>query len=583
MKQTLFTAGAEALPAVPWPDHPRPRLRRKSFLNLNGRWQFAVGPTGETPAAFHREILVPFCPESALSGVGEHFAEGSFLFYRRRFSLPAGFCAGRVLLHVDGADQTVDCFLNGRHLGGHTGGYEAAEFELTGALLPGENELVLRITDDLRGHVQPYGKQVETPGGMWYTPVSGLWQTVWLESVPQRYIRRADFSCTLEEAVLDTGDESLSGTVTVADPDGAFTAPLEQGRAVLRPARPRLWSPEHPFLYPVVIEAGGDRVDSYFALRTLEIKTVGGHVRLCLNGAPYFFHGVLDQGYWSDGIFTPASPAAYEQDIRAMKALGFNTLRKHIKVEPPLFYYACDRLGMAVFQDMVNNGDYRYLRDTVLPTLGFQTRRSDKTMHPDPAARAAFLAGMEATVAALKSQPCVVYWTIFNEGWGQFDATAAYQKLRALDQSRFIDSTSGWFRGGATDVDSRHVYFGPWRLKAGAKPLVLTEFGGVCLAVEGHLQCPGRSYGYADSKNPKELEAAVLALYEKRVLPLVEQGLCAAIYTQLSDVEEEVNGLLTADRKVCKLAAEPMAALARRLAAALEACGKERQPAPAAR
>lgn len=566
MKEPLFTAAGEALPALPWPDYPRPRLRRESFLNLNGRWQFAVSQSGEAPAEYDREILVPFCPESDLSGIGEHFAEGSFLFYRRAFSLPDGFNAGRVLLHADGADQTVDCFLNGRRLGSHTGGYEAAEFELTGALLPGENELVLRITDDLRSHVQPYGKQVERPGGMWYTPVSGLWQTVWLESVPQTYIRRADFTCTLDEAVLDVGDERLFGAVTVADPDGAFTAPLERGRAVLRPAHPRRWSPEAPFLYPVVIEAGADRVESYFALRTLEVKTVGGHARLCLNGAPYFFHGVLDQGYWSDGIFTPASPAAYDEDILAMKARGFNTLRKHIKVEPPLFYYACDRLGMAVFQDMVNNGDYNYRRDTVLPNLGFQTRRSDEKMHPDPAARAAFLAGMEAAVAALKSHPCVVYWTIFNEGWGQFDSTAAYRKLRSLDASRFIDSTSGWFRCGETDVDSRHVYFGPWNLKAGEKPLVLTEFGGLTLPVEGHLQCPGRSYGYGACKSAEELERRVLALYEKRVLPLVEQGLCAAIYTQLSDVEEEVNGLLTADRKVCKLKADPMRALAERLA-----------------
>ena len=575
MKEPLFTAAGEALPALPWPDYPRPRLRRESFLNLNGRWQFAVNQSGEAPAAYDRDILVPFCPESDLSGIGEHFAEGSFLFYRRVFSLPDGFNAGRVLLHADGADQTLDCFLNGRRLGGHTGGYEAAEFELTGALLPGENELVLRITDDLQSHVQPYGKQVERPGGMWYTPVSGLWQTVWLESVPQTYIRRVDFACTLDEAVLDVGDERLFGTVTVADPDGAFTAPLERGRAVLRPKKPRRWSPEAPFLYPVVIEAGTDRVESYFALRTLEVKTVGGHARLCLNGAPYFFHGVLDQGYWSDGIFTPASPAAYDEDILAMKALGFNTLRKHIKVEPPLFYYACDRLGMAVFQDMVNNGDYNYRRDTVLPNLGFQTRRGDEKMHPDPEIRAAFLAGMEATVAALKSHPCVVYWTIFNEGWGQFCSTAAYRKLRSLDASRFIDSTSGWFRCGETDVDSRHVYFGPWNLKAGEKPLVLTEFGGLTLPVEGHLQCPGRSYGYGACKSAEELERRVLALYEKRVLPLVEQGLCAAIYTQLSDVEEEVNGLLTADRKVCKLKADPMRALAGRLAEAANASCRE--------
>lgn len=569
MKETLFTAAGEALPTLPWPDYPRPQLQRASFLNLNGRWQFAVSPSDELPDRYNQDILVPFCPESVLSGIGKHFPEGSRLFYHRSFSLPAKFNRGKILLHVDGADQQVDCFLNGQFLGGHTGGYDAATFDITAAVLPGENQLVLRTRDDLRGRVLPCGKQVEKPGGMWYTPVSGLWQTVWLESVPKRYIKRLDFACDLEKAILDVGDESLFGTVTVADPSGNFTVPLEKGRAVLRPPQPRLWSPESPFLYSILILAGEDQVESYFALRTLEIKQIGKYKRLCLNGKPYFFHGVLDQGYWSDGIFTPASPAAYEEDIRAMKALGFNTLRKHIKVEPPLFYYACDCLGMAVFQDMVSNGDYSFLRDTVLPNLGFRTRRSDKTIHPDPVTRAAFLAGMEATVTTLKNHPCIVYWTIFNEGWGQFDSSAVYKKLRALDHSRFIDSTSGWFICGETDVDSRHIYFGPWKLKVGKKPLVLTEFGGICLPVKGHLQCPGRSYGYGACKTPEALETAVLTLYEQRVLPLVEQGLCAAIYTQLSDVEEEVNGLLTADRKVCKLAAAPMGAMAKRLA---EAC-----------
>ncbi len=565
----LYTPEGEVLTGTPWPDYPRPRLRRDSFFNLNGRWEFTAREESDLPAAYDRTILVPFCPESLLSGVHTHFPEGWHLFYRRRFTLPEGFVKGRVLLQIGAADQVLDAWLNGVPVGSHTGGYEHITFDITQALAA-ENELVLRVRDDLRSPVLPYGKQTMNRGGMWYTPVSGIWQTVWLESVPDRYIRRLDVQADGARAILDTGDPALTGTVTVHTPEGALTVPLENGRAEVAPPSPRLWSPEDPYLYDCAIEAGADRVESYFALRRLEIRRVNGYARLCLNGKPYFFHGVLDQGYYSDGLFTPASPACYEQDIRTMQALGFNTLRKHIKVEPDIFYTLCDRLGMVVFQDMVNNGDYRYLRDTVLPTVGFQHRRHDTGMHRDPAARAAFLSGMEATVAQLKNHPCILYWTIFNEGWGQFESSRAFRRLRQLDGSRFIDSTSGWFRGGETDVDSRHIYFGPWKLDAGEKPLVLSEFGGCCLPVEGHMFHPDKAYGYSACKTREEFARAIRELYEQRVLPVVPKGLCAAIYTQLSDVEDEINGLVTYDRRTVKLDEAPMRELARRLQAAME-------------
>ena len=399
------------------------------------------------------------------------------------------------------------------------------------------------MRDDLRSCVLPYGKQVMARGGMWYTPVSGIWQTVWLESLPEHPVLRLDLEADTACAVIDTGDAAQSGTVTVQTPDGPMRCPLVQGRAEVRPVHPRLWSPQDPYLYSFTLETATDRVESYFALRELSIRQVDGHARLCLNGQPFFFHGVLDQGYYSDGLYTPAAPVCYEKDIRAMQALGFNTLRKHIKVEPEEFYYQCDRLGMVVFQDMVNNGDYAYWRDTVWPTVGFQTRRSDARMHRDPAARQAFLQGMEQTVRQLKNHPCIALWTIFNEGWGQFDSTAAYRRLRQLDSSRFIDTTSGWFRGGETDVDSIHHYYGPWRLKAGRRPLLLSEFGGCCLAVEGHLFHPDKAYGYSTCRTPAELQNAILTLYRRRVLPQISKGLCGAIYTQLSDVEDEINGL----------------------------------------
>ena len=565
MLHTLLTPAGEHLPDPPWPVYPRPQLRREPWLNLNGRWQFAVTEGAAPPAAFDREILLPFCPESTLSGIGQHFAEGSSLWYRRTVTLPEGFVQDAVVLHIGAADQHLEAWVNGVPVGRHTGGYEAMAFAVTAALRPGRNELLFRVWDDLRSTVLPYGKQTLRRGGMWYTPVSGIWQTVWLESLPEHPIPGLTITAGAAEAVLDTGDATQQGTVTVQTPDGPLTVPLEKGRAVVRPAHPRRWCPADPYLYECTLQTATDRVESYFALRSLSVGQAGGYPRLCLNGAPLFFHGVLDQGYFSDGLFTPASPDCYEQDIRMLQALGFNTLRKHIKVEPEYFYYLCDRLGMVVFQDMVNNGDYAYWRDTVWPTLWVQ-RLPDRHMHKDPATRAAFLAGMQATVRQLRNHPSIFYWTIFNEGWGQFDATAVYAKLQALDASRFIDATSGWFRGGRTDVDSRHIYYGPWRLRGNRKqPLVLSEFGGACLAVEGHRFNPEASYGYATARDGAALQQTLDRLYIQKVLPAIKRGLCAAIYTQLSDVEDEVNGLVTYDRRVVKPDPAAMQTLAKTL------------------
>ena len=303
---------------------------------------------------------------------------------------------------------------------------------------------------------------------------------------------------------------------------------------------------------------------SYFALRTLDIREVNGISRLCLNGKPYFFHGVLDQGYFSDGIFTPASPKCYDNDILAMKNLGFNMLRKHIKIEPEYFYYACDRLGMIVFQDMVNNGDYSFFRDTALPTAGLKSL-PDRYLHRDPATRQAFIRGMEETVAQLHNHPSVCCWTIFNEGWGQFDSDNMYRRLKELDSTRFIDTASGWFRGGASDVDSQHVYFKPVKLKPSDKPIFLSEFGGYVYRVEEHVFNPDKTYGYRIFDDCQKFEDALMDLYEKEVLPHIGMGLCATVYTQLSDVEDETNGLLTYDRKVCKVDASRMRDMAAKL------------------
>ena len=557
MLQKLTTHRGEALTTTPWTVYPRPQMKRDSYVNLNGIWDFS----GEDPDRF-TTITVPFCPESALSGVQEHYAEGSILTYRRRFALPEGFNRGRVLLHIGAADQHAMVYVNQKLLGQHDGGYEAFSFDITDVLQQ-ENELKILCWDDLNDPKQPYGKQVlpAKRGGMWYTPVSGIWQTVWLESVPETYIRKLNIENRGYGVTIST-EPALDGRVKV---DGLGEYQLKNGTVTITPENPRLWSPEDPFLYEFTVEAGEDRVEYYFAIRCLEIKQVGQWPRLCLNGKPYFFHGLLDQGYWPDGLLTPAAPECYADDILVMKKLGFNTLRKHIKVEPEEFYYQCDKLGMVVFQDMVNNGVYNFVRDTGLPTVLPLSQKllPDNNINTDPATRKCFLESMEKTVAQLKSHPCIVYWTIFNEGWGQFEADEAYEILRKLDDTRWIDSTSGWFRRKKTDVDSRHVYFRKLKIKGDGKmPLVLSEFGGYSCKVMEHSFNQDQTYGYGKFTDPEAYANAVEELYREQVLPCVRDGLCAAVYTQVSDVEDETNGLLTYDRKKEKLSAAPMRLIA---------------------
>ena len=561
MPVKLMTVEGENLSGTPWQVYPRPQMRRDSFLNLNGCWNFAVN--------FENKglIRVPFCPESQLSGLEEHYDEGSVLCYTREFTLPDGFNRGRVLLHVGAADQRAVVSLNGKSVGSHEGGYEAFCFDVT-HLIQEHNRLQIICMDDLEDQSYPYGKQVMNRGGMWYTPVSGIWQTVWLESVPETYIEKLNIE-NRGFSVKISIEPALSGTVTVPEL-GRFE--LENGTVTITPENPHLWSPEDPWLYDFTVEAGEDRIESYFAVRSLEIKKVGKFQRLCLNGKPYFFHGLLDQGYWPDGLFTPATPKCYADDILAMKRLGFNMLRKHIKVEPEEFYYQCDKLGMIVFQDMVNNGDYNFIRDTGLPTVSLASQHllDDRKLHKDPTTRRRFLEGMKATVNQLKNHPCICYWTIFNEAWGQFDSDNVFEIFRRWDDTRFIDSTSGWFRREKTQVDSRHVYFRKVKLKAGEKPLVLSEFGGKTYKAEGHLFNPDKSYGYGGCDTLEALNEAVVKLYMDEVVPCVRNGLCAAVYTQVSDVEDEINGLVTYDRKVEKLDPDRMKPVAEALQAAVE-------------
>ena len=564
MLNELYTTAGKNLTGTPWEVYPRPQMKRENWLNLNGEWDFGVG-NFRFPDPYDKKILVPFCPESALSGIREHYPEGNCLCYQKKFTLPESFRKDRVLLHIGAADQHLHGYVNGTKIGEHSGGYENITFDITDALVDDENVLAFRCMDDLRDLSQPYGKQVMKRGGMWYTPVSGIWQTVWLESVPQNYIRKLHIE-NKGASVTISIEPALDGTVNIPKM-GSY--PLADGTVTITANNPHFWSPEDPFLYDFTVETAEDQVESYFALRSLEIRKIGKYPRLMLNGKPYFFHGLLDQGYWPDGLFTPATPECYASDILAMKKLGFNVLRKHIKVEPEEFYYQCDKLGMIVFQDMVNNGGYNFLRDTALPTAGIQ-KLNDKMLHKDAKTREMFLSAMESTVNQLKNHPCILYWTIFNEAWGQFDSDNVYEQFKKLDDSRWIDSTSGWFRRKKTDVDSRHVYFRKVKLEGdGVKPLVLSEFGGKTYRADGHIFNPDKTYGYGGCATIEELNEAVRKLYMEEVLPCIHKGLCAAIYTQVSDVEDEINGLLTYDRKVEKLKPEVMIPIAKALQEAI--------------
>lgn len=555
-RQFLQTEDAPFVTETPWQDYPRPQMRRESYVNLNGFWDFALAD-GDDIAQYPGKILVPFPPEAPLSGIPQPFRnQGKPLRYRRFFTLPEGFRKDRVLLHFGAVDQVATVYVNQQTAGTHEGGYLPFTLDITRFLREGANELTVVARDDLDPHF-PYGKQAKTPGGMWYTPFSGIWQTVWLESVPRDYIRSVRVDAGTDRFTVAVDGTLLSRHLIFGDRIIPF-----RGNSVTVPVEdPHLWSPEDPYLYRFSVVMGEDRVESYFALRSLEQKTVDGIPRLCLNGKPFFFHGLLDQGYFPDGLCLPATPDGYRKDILAAKRLGFNTLRKHIKIEPEQFYYECDRLGMIVWQDMVNSGKYRFLRDTALPTLGWKRRDDTRFRVPDETRRF-FEQHMLRTAEHLGSHPCICQWTVFNEGWGQFASDRLCAMLLHHDGSRFVDAASGWFSQKHNPLTSLHVYFRRFKMPKSEKPVALTEFGGFVWKEEPHSLVPGKAYGYRSFGSIRDYRKSLLRLYREEILPAIPKGLCAAVYTQLTDVENECNGLFTYDRKVCKVSEEDFRRLA---------------------
>lgn len=557
----LYTPFSEYMKDILHSEYPRPQMMRDSFFCLNGMWQFKVSKEEEIPADLDREILVPFPPQSALSKVNEIFDNDSIFYYKKTFSLPQNFVKDRVHLHFGAVDSYCEIYLNGKFIGEHTGGYDAFSFDITEAISE-ENTLLVKCKDDLDSHILPYGKQTHKRGGMWYTSVSGIWQTVWLESTPKEYISALKITPNTDSVKISVYGVKTA-EIIIKTEDGEIKSTAAPSSEISIPNAIN-WTPEKPYLYRFCVKSGEDCVYSYFALRTVDIREIEGKKRICLNGKPYFFHALLDQGYFPDGIFTPATPNAYTNDILEMKRLGFNTLRKHIKVEPERFYYDCDRLGMIVFQDMVNNGHYSFIRDTALPTINLK-KLNDKRLHKNKESRAQFVLEAKKTIKQLYNHPSICYWTIFNEGWGQFNSQDMYILFKTLDDTRIIDTASGWFKGADSDVESEHIYFKPFKYVKADKPTVLSEFGGYSYKEEGHVFNTKDTYGYRFFKDRVEFENALIKLYEDEVIPAAKEGLCGAVYTQLSDVEDETNGILTYDRKFCKVSGKKMREIAQKL------------------
>lgn len=553
----------------PLPEYPRPQMVRDSYVNLNGTWQYAIVRKGTEPKRFDGTILVPFSPESILSGVERTVTPEDELHYARTFVLDASFLREKTLLHFGAVDYRAEVFVNDVCVGTHKGGYDPFCFDVTEVIRAGENKIYVKVTDPSDTGPQSRGKQKIKRGGIFYTPQSGIWQTVWMESVPADYIRSIRFTPDIDTQTLSveieggTGDGSYAVTYKGID---VVKGEIADGKAVVPMQGAKLWSPETPELYDIELRSGKDVVRSYFGMRKFSTgKDADGIMRLMLNNKPYFHNGLLDQGYWSDGLYTPPSDEAMIFDIATAKKMGFNMLRKHIKIEPLRWYYHCDRLGMLVWQDMVNGGGKANTPlNGICGFLGITPKDSNYRLcgRTDEEGRKEYYIDTERTVKTLYNSVSVCLWVPFNESWGQFDALKATEFVRRLDPTRPIDHASGWHDQGGGDFVSLHIYFRKVFLpKPDPRVYVLSEFGGYSVKVEGHVFNKDKSFGYRKYPDLASFDDAYHALYNNEILPLIPKGLSATVYTQLTDVEDEINGLLTYDRKVVKLDLKRLQAL----------------------
>ncbi len=575
MEKLLTRWGKELNREMPLNEYPRPQMERASFICLNGIWEYAIYPTGTAFKGYEGEIVVPFSPESLLSGVERNVTPEDTLYYRKKFDFKK--TNDKVILHFGAVDYKCEVTVNGTVFGTHTGGYYPFSIDITKAVVDGENEITLKVTDPSETSSQASGKQTSKRGNIWYTPQSGIWQTVWIEEVPADYIKTVKITPDIDNDLLRVDVITEGGfseiKVTAFDKgENIGSVTTTSSTAVLKLSDYKLWTPEEPYLYDLKIEAGKDEVKSYFGMRKFGIgKDSDGFTRLMLNNKPYFQNGLLDQGYWSDGMYTAPSDEALIYDIETMKKMGFNMLRKHIKIEPLRWYYHCDRLGMLVWQDMINGGDvYNNSATTILPafalatglkkSLGVKDTKENYKLFSrlDKNGRDEYYSDAERMINTLYNCVSICMWVPFNEGWGQFDSVKAVDFFRSLDNTRVIDHASGWHDQGAGDVNSFHIYFTPFFFpkydKNDDRAICLTEFGGYSMSIDGHRFNTEKTFGYRIYKSQEALEKALEKLYVKRIQPLIhKKGLSALVYTEVSDVEDETNGLLTYDREIVKV------------------------------
>ncbi len=551
----------------PLSEYPRPSLVRENYTNLNGKWKYAIRSTDKKPYGWDGEILVPYSPETKSSGVNKTLLPDQWLHYSRKINIPNTM--DRILLHFGAVDDFCRIIVNDKVVGEHWGGYLPFTIDITEALKPGENEILVTISDPSDTGDQLRGKQTLNPGGMYYPAQSGIWQTVWMEQVPENYIKEIKYKTD-----IDSGKVNI--TIIAPNPDNAEITIYYEGKEIAKGKTDKkghlnltipkdelyLWSPEHPALYDVKVKLpDGDTVTSYFAFRKVSLEPDSkGVLRVFLNNKPYFLHGLLDQGYWPDGLYTPPSDQAMLDDILTAKELGFNLLRKHAKVEPERWYYHCDKSGMIVWQDMVNGGGKYpswFLTKLINMAQPALRRFPDKFYkffaRDNKKERTRYYEQLEDMVKTLDKHPSIIAWVPFNEGWGQFDAKKATSLLKKWDPTRLVDEASGWFDQGGGDFLSLHHYFyPPYIHQEKNRTVALTEYGGIAYPHPDHLYTD-QIYGYGTAQSGEELSYRYNNLLMKTILPRIKKGLSALVYTQLSDVEDEVNGLLTYDREILKL------------------------------
>lgn len=568
MIQLMSKWGKTVTAANVLPEYPRPNLVRDSFINLNGEWEYCINQE-KTTNRYDGKILVPFSPETELSGVKKIVMPKDYLHYQKSFTIPEDLNKGRVLLHFGAVDQECTVLLNGNVLGEHIGGYTAFHFDITDYLVDGENILTLCVKDMTEEAPHARGKQKLVKkgkyGSLFYTPQSGIWETVWMESVSKDYIEKIKITPLLDDkAVRLNIKTNVSGTAKVRV--------LEQGNVVkeeivetnkdviIKLDQVHVWTPDDPYLYDLNVVFGEDEVQSYFGMRKFHVgKDSKGILRFFMNNKPFFFNGILDQGYWPESLLTNPTDEALKYDIIKLKELGFNTIRKHIKVEPDRFYYHCDKIGMIVWQDMPNGGgDYNMVFVTYLTNAfdwfarGVRDNLYGMFKRQDKEGRAQYYRDLEAMIEQLYNHPSIAVWVPFNEGWGQFDARRATALIRSLDKTRFVNEACGWFDQQGGDMYSIHNYKPGLTVKPQEDRVVaLTEFGGYSYAMPGHLACE-KEFGYQSYHSKEELTSNYKRLWENEIYPNLVNGLSSTIYTQTSDIEEEINGIFTYDRDEVK-------------------------------